>query len=537
MPSKAEDILKGFRVNWMNLRDADSGKILWQGNEDLSIPETEHEARVPKKILKCRAVSREINFSSIEPMEKFRLEQKVLYRGRCLEEWNFEFGFVIPKSTNTWQSLIEAAPESQVKHCDSQSQSIKTNMNFRWCLPECSTETSSLRLNSTMTTSKCPPLKSDFITFSFSENSFDYKFECECELSLFLFSSYDMTDLNHSDTSESLGDLSLRRRLKRLLSESADEELLKNVTSLSQLEEKIDRFLIPEEKFNQNVAIHKEDLDAAVIPSDAPMDKKVIAMLESISGVFSRIFQALIHLSHGVTDPDSQLERDRLTKRSRDFETRLNKSVFDLKQKNNACRVGIARLNLHPRDVQLQVAADSQLYRCLRLSGNILKSLLTHFPLSGKNLYPKCLPGSCAELLNSAAFAHELGYDAQELESDIRKLKNAAEKFLETKTIPLVRPPIERKQPEEEKRRTIVLIDNLARQKFGTGSPKKNNFEVNHRVPKAKSYHPESQSDFPGSNDLGQSPEIWGEWHPGERKLDGIVCRVRKTTSLCQQII
>ena len=47
-------------------------------------------------------------------MEKFRLEQKVLYRSRCLEEWNFEFGFVIPNSTNTWQSLIEAAPESQM---------------------------------------------------------------------------------------------------------------------------------------------------------------------------------------------------------------------------------------------------------------------------------------------------------------------------------------------------------------------------------------------------------------------------------------
>ena len=29
-------------------------------------------------------------------------------------EWNFEFGFVIPGSTNTWQSVIEAAPESQM---------------------------------------------------------------------------------------------------------------------------------------------------------------------------------------------------------------------------------------------------------------------------------------------------------------------------------------------------------------------------------------------------------------------------------------
>jgi len=114
MPARAEDIMKGFKVNWMNLRDADSGKILWQGHDDLSLPEQEHEARVPKKILKCRAVSREINFSSLEPMEKFRLEQKVLYRGRCLEEWSFEFGFVIPNSTNTWQSLIEAAPESQM---------------------------------------------------------------------------------------------------------------------------------------------------------------------------------------------------------------------------------------------------------------------------------------------------------------------------------------------------------------------------------------------------------------------------------------
>jgi len=114
MPARTDDILKGFRVNWVNLRDNDSGKILWQGNMDISLGEEEHEAKVPKKILKCAAVSREINFSSIEPMEKFRLEQKVLYRNRCLEEWKFDFGFVIPNSTNTWESLIEAAPESQM---------------------------------------------------------------------------------------------------------------------------------------------------------------------------------------------------------------------------------------------------------------------------------------------------------------------------------------------------------------------------------------------------------------------------------------
>ncbi|EDO37484.1 predicted protein [Nematostella vectensis] len=111
---RSEKILGGFKLNWMNLRDADTGKVLWQGSEDLSLPGVEHEARVPKKILKCKAVSREVNFSSAEEMHKFRLEQKVLFKGKCLEEWYFEFGFVIPSSTNTWQSLIEAAPESQM---------------------------------------------------------------------------------------------------------------------------------------------------------------------------------------------------------------------------------------------------------------------------------------------------------------------------------------------------------------------------------------------------------------------------------------
>ncbi|KAA8589880.1 hypothetical protein FQN60_013245 [Etheostoma spectabile] len=103
---RAKEILKGFRLNWMNLRDAETGKVLWQGTEDLSVPGVEHEARVPKKILKCKAVSRELNFSSSEKLEKFRLEQKVFFKGQCLEEWFFEFGFVIPNSTNTWHGNV-----------------------------------------------------------------------------------------------------------------------------------------------------------------------------------------------------------------------------------------------------------------------------------------------------------------------------------------------------------------------------------------------------------------------------------------------
>ncbi|XP_059221956.1 probable cGMP 3',5'-cyclic phosphodiesterase subunit delta [Stomoxys calcitrans] len=111
---RGDRIQKGFQINYMILRDADTGKVIWQENKDFSSPDVEHEARVPVKILDLRAVSREINFSTIEAMENFRLDQKVLFKGRIMEEWFFEMGWVGANTTNTWQSTIEAAPESQM---------------------------------------------------------------------------------------------------------------------------------------------------------------------------------------------------------------------------------------------------------------------------------------------------------------------------------------------------------------------------------------------------------------------------------------
>jgi len=34
---RAEEILNGFRLHWMNLRDADSGTILWQSSDNLYV--------------------------------------------------------------------------------------------------------------------------------------------------------------------------------------------------------------------------------------------------------------------------------------------------------------------------------------------------------------------------------------------------------------------------------------------------------------------------------------------------------------------
>lgn len=111
---RVETILKGFQMNWMKLRDGDTGKILWQINADMSSPDVIHEVRVPERILECRVISRELNFSSLQSMDRFRIEQQVLFKGRCMEEWFFDFGYVNPCSTNTWHSVIESAPEAQM---------------------------------------------------------------------------------------------------------------------------------------------------------------------------------------------------------------------------------------------------------------------------------------------------------------------------------------------------------------------------------------------------------------------------------------
>lgn len=111
--NRLDMIRQGFSINWMNMRDATTGQILWQ-SEDWDFSRGETEAQVPHQILQCKAVSRELNFSSVEMMPGLRLVQTVYFNGQHLEEWNFSFGFVIPNSTNTWQQTIEAAEEEEM---------------------------------------------------------------------------------------------------------------------------------------------------------------------------------------------------------------------------------------------------------------------------------------------------------------------------------------------------------------------------------------------------------------------------------------
>jgi len=111
----ARDILNGFKICHMNMRDGETGKLLWKSDDfGPDMFESEKSAHIPSEILECNAVSREITFSSYEEIEKFRIVQRVFYQGICMEEWYFAFGFVIPGSTNTWQQNIFAAEKSQM---------------------------------------------------------------------------------------------------------------------------------------------------------------------------------------------------------------------------------------------------------------------------------------------------------------------------------------------------------------------------------------------------------------------------------------
>lgn len=65
-------------------------------NEDLIC-----SAHVPKSILKCRTVSREINFTSTEKIDKFRLEQRVFLKENIIEGEDF-----LPSCRKSSVSLI-----------------------------------------------------------------------------------------------------------------------------------------------------------------------------------------------------------------------------------------------------------------------------------------------------------------------------------------------------------------------------------------------------------------------------------------------
>ena len=102
-----EKIKSGFKINLIQMKDGDSGKMMWDCKDwDFSSPN--QIVKISKELLKCKIIKRNVNFSSVEKIEDLELIQNFYLMGELLESSKFKFGFVIPNSTNDWEQIIEA---------------------------------------------------------------------------------------------------------------------------------------------------------------------------------------------------------------------------------------------------------------------------------------------------------------------------------------------------------------------------------------------------------------------------------------------
>ena len=59
-------------------------------------------------MLKAEALSREVVFSSTEAIKELKLRQVMYLHDQLVETLEFDFPFVIPGTTNTWEQVIVA---------------------------------------------------------------------------------------------------------------------------------------------------------------------------------------------------------------------------------------------------------------------------------------------------------------------------------------------------------------------------------------------------------------------------------------------
>eukprot|EP00658_Telonema_sp_P-2_P002122 TRINITY_DN10802_c0_g1_i2.p1 TRINITY_DN10802_c0_g1~~TRINITY_DN10802_c0_g1_i2.p1 ORF type:complete len:106 (+),score=26.63 TRINITY_DN10802_c0_g1_i2:161-478(+) len=62
--SSQQRITDGFVINWMNMSDGDTGQVHWESTNILPSADEEQVAHLPKVLLACNFVGREVNFSS-----------------------------------------------------------------------------------------------------------------------------------------------------------------------------------------------------------------------------------------------------------------------------------------------------------------------------------------------------------------------------------------------------------------------------------------------------------------------------------------
>ena len=89
----------GFAITSMAMWDADAPRgasMFWSSTDFVSSSGVEQVATLPASVLRCRAVTRRMAFSTVDAIEALRVVQTVFLHGARLEQWTFDCGFVIP---------------------------------------------------------------------------------------------------------------------------------------------------------------------------------------------------------------------------------------------------------------------------------------------------------------------------------------------------------------------------------------------------------------------------------------------------------
>jgi len=106
-----------FRVN-----DYETGQVLFEVAKDPDTPPTDWASIPPEyedqvrcisydfgsDFLSLPAISTELQFSvGSEPLQSFRMIERHYFRDFLIKSFDFEFGFCMPNSTNTWGAIYD----------------------------------------------------------------------------------------------------------------------------------------------------------------------------------------------------------------------------------------------------------------------------------------------------------------------------------------------------------------------------------------------------------------------------------------------
>ena len=108
----------GLSLVEVSMRDAVTGERLWaaRGLSAAALARGELEVRLPESSLRTGAVLRSITFHSPALLRNLAMTQRTLLCGSALgDEHRSHFGFVMPRSTNTWESTVEGAGGSAAR--------------------------------------------------------------------------------------------------------------------------------------------------------------------------------------------------------------------------------------------------------------------------------------------------------------------------------------------------------------------------------------------------------------------------------------